>query len=178
MCSAGHLDHSTYCDHVVSDLILPVVEAAVILPSPEQKNFIYLMTTVFFSEYRKIITSNKKLYKYVANIAMAFTLSLGFMPHSYFAGRQLLTDFRTILRWLTSSDLHLHKDTLQLLSQAPLLTEIENGLLALCGVPGDDESVDEQELMRDLNISLPSRNFPVLVELAWNTLEDWVACQH
>ena len=63
-----HLDHSTYCDHVVSDLILPVVEAAVKLPSPEQKNFVYLMTTVFFSEYRKAITSNKKTYKYVTTV--------------------------------------------------------------------------------------------------------------
>ena len=72
----GHLDHSTYCDHVVSDLILPVVEAAVILPSPEQKNFTYLMTTVFFNEYRKIITSNKKVYKYVITVSISIPLLL------------------------------------------------------------------------------------------------------
>ena len=96
--------------------------------------------------------------------------------YSHYAGRQLLTDYRTILRWLTSSDLHLDKTTLQLLSQAPMLMEIENGLLQMCGVADTEEETNEEELIKIMNISLPSHNFPVLAEVAWNVPEDWLNC--
>ena len=48
---------------VLEYLFLPVMEAAMGLPAEEQKNFLYLMLTIFYNEYRKVITANKRLYR-------------------------------------------------------------------------------------------------------------------
>ena len=93
---------------------------------------------------------------------------------SIFAGRQLLTDCRYMHRWLTSSERRLSKPSLQLLSTLPTLTEVERGLLTVCGMAEEEEETDGE---RALDISLPfSNNLPVLVEVAWNSTQDWNNC--
>lgn len=58
----SQLEHSSYCDLVIEYLLLPMVDAADRLPAVEQRSFVYLMNAVFLGEYRKAITSNKRLY--------------------------------------------------------------------------------------------------------------------
>ena len=56
---------NAYCELVIKQLFLPMVNAATALPEVQQKNFIYLLVATFYNEYRKIVTSNKKLYRCV-----------------------------------------------------------------------------------------------------------------
>lgn len=74
----NQIKRSNYCDGVIEHLFLPMTEAAVKLPQEEQKNFIYLMATVFYHEYRKVITSNKRLYRYTL---IASTVTYLARPH-------------------------------------------------------------------------------------------------
>lgn len=78
-------------------------------------------------------------------------------------------------QWLASSEQQLGKASLQLLSSAPILMEVERGLLTLCKIAGVEET-DSNELGRPLGVSLPSHNFPVLDEVAWNLSQDWDNC--
>lgn len=97
-----------------------------------------------------------------------------------YAGRQLLADFRCFQCWLTSSNQQLSKAALQLLSELPIAMEIERGLLTLCGTAGVDETdscVTSTGLAKGHQlVLLPSQNFPVLNEVAWNTAKDWEEC--
>jgi hypothetical protein len=57
-----YIEHSSYCDVLMGHLLLPMTEAALKLPEGGQTCFLYLMSIVFWSEYRKTITLNKRLY--------------------------------------------------------------------------------------------------------------------
>lgn len=99
-----------------------------------------------------------------------------FLSSSIFAGRQLLRDYRHLRRSLTSPDHQLAKPSLEVLSRLPILAEIEKGLLTICncGMPEEDETKPEPE--KTCDVSLPSNNFPVLVQIAWNSTRDWLNC--
>lgn len=98
--------------------------------------------------------------------------SLG-LPSSFAVGRQLLTDYRYLQQWLTSSDQILGKSTLQWLSRAPIAMELERGLLTLCGTADLDEYDGNAPTTEEMEVTLPSHNFPVLFEVAWNSAKDW-----
>ncbi len=54
---------SQYCDKIIEVIFSPVVEAAQKLPDEaHQKNFVYLLLTIFYSIFRKTITSTNKTY--------------------------------------------------------------------------------------------------------------------
>lgn len=94
-----------------------------------------------------------------------------------FAGRQLLADYRYIQRWLTG-DQQLGKAAVQVLSELPVSMEIERGLLTICGTANVNETDGGSPVARKHQpiVVLPSQNFPVLTEIAWNTISDWKAC--
>ena len=56
------IEHSSYCDTLIEHLLFPMTDAALELPQGEQACFLYLMSLVFWEEYRKIVVSNKRLY--------------------------------------------------------------------------------------------------------------------
>ena len=62
--------------------------------------------------------------------------------------------------------------TLELLSVAPNVVEFEGGVLTLCGT-ANLESVDGKDINKAIDISQPFQNFPVFVEIAWNSKKDW-----
>lgn len=110
-----------------------------------------------------------------------YETSLQSSSNRVYAGRQLLADFRYFERWLTSNQ-QLSKATLQVLSELPIAMEIKKGLLTICGT-ADVEETDSGVTPADGIFSvakglhhqflLPSRNFPALNEIAWNTMKDW-----
>lgn len=58
-----------------------------------------------------------------------------------------------------------------------MAVEIEQGLLIICGT-ADVEETDGAEVSGRLSVVpvLPSNNFPILNEVAWNTTTDWNNC--
>ena len=64
-----------------------------------------------------------------------------------------------------------------MLSSFPMAMEIEQGLLAICRTAGVEETdgaeVNERLVMMPV---LPSNNFPILNEIAWNSNKDWSNC--
>lgn len=98
-----------------------------------------------------------------------------------YSGRQLLTDYRYIQKWLTSSDQQLSNGALQVLSKLPISKEIERGLLTICGTADMDQTDSAVGLSSTAEgphqqVLLLSHNFLVLNEMAWNTLKDWEEC--
>ena len=77
-----------------------------------------------------------------------------------------------------SSDQQLGKPSLRLLSTAPTLVEVERGLLSICncGMVESGEKGSENKFGKRLDITLPSNNFPVLLEIPWNSPQDWWNC--
>jgi len=59
------LTPSGYCDAVVGQLLLPVVEAVTHLPDGPQSMFVGLSVCILFNEFRKAVTANKKTYRSV-----------------------------------------------------------------------------------------------------------------
>ena len=98
--------------------------------------------------------------------------------YSSSSGRQLLVDFRHLRHWLLSPDLSLPQPTTEFLSNLPALSEIERGLLEVCGTADKLESQkaispDWGELWSELPYaSLLS----VCREMAWVTERDWTNC--
>ena len=93
-------------------------------------------------------------------------------------GRQLLVDIRHIRRWLLSPDLSLPQPTTELLSNLPALSEMERGLLELCGTADKMESQsvispDWGELWSELPFA---SQLHVCREQAWANERDWLNC--
>lgn len=88
-------------------------------------------------------------------------------------GQQLLVDYHYLQQWLTSSDRKLKEGVRQLLSNLPILADLEKGLLHICGVSLGEMSSAPQSVVK-LDISLPCKYFSVFSEIAWNSEEDWV----
>ena len=90
----------------------------------------------------------------------------------------MLTDYRYIQRWLTSSDQQLSKEALRVLSNLPICKEIEGGLLIICGTADIDSTDADAEVFPNAHqqVLLLSHNFPVLNEMAWNKTSDWEGC--
>lgn len=51
--------------------------------------------------------------------------------------------------------------------------ELERGLLTLCGTADLDEYDGNAPTTEEMEVTLPSHNFPVLFEVAWNSAKDW-----
>lgn len=57
------LEPSGYCGEVIENLLLPVMESARgVSAETAQLSFLRLTISVFFSELRKAITTNKKIF--------------------------------------------------------------------------------------------------------------------
>ena len=95
------------------------------------------------------------------------------------SGRQLLVDFRHLRRWLLSPDHSLPQPTAELLSTLPALSEIERGLLEVCGTADKMESQkaivspDWGELWSQLPYA---SQLSVCWEHAWANESDWTNC--
>ena len=63
--TVDRLTPSGYCDAVVGQLLLPVVEAVTHLPVGPQSMFVGLSVCILFNEFRKAVTANKKTYRSV-----------------------------------------------------------------------------------------------------------------
>lgn len=55
---------STYCDIIVEQLIVPTVEAALLLEEHAQRSYMELCASILFNEYRRVIVRNKQTYRY------------------------------------------------------------------------------------------------------------------
>lgn len=91
------------------------------------------------------------------------------------AGRQLLIDYRHMYKWLISSNQRLQHDTTQFLSTLPVLTEMEHGLLMICGTAEPLEPPKENTVL--LCSLIPGTPYlPIFKELAWHTDHIWSQC--
>ncbi len=88
--------------------------------------------------------------------------------HRPSAGRQLLTDYRHLIVWLTSNSQSLSKEASHTISSLPLINELEHGLLVVCGTAGVS-----QEGGVALSSLLHCTHLPLLKEMAWLNKEDW-----
>ena len=57
---------STYCDIIVEQLIVPTVEAALLLEEHSQRSYMELCASILFNEYRRVIVQKKQTYRYVS----------------------------------------------------------------------------------------------------------------
>ena len=96
--------------------------------------------------------------------------------HSSSSGRQLLIDFRHIRHWLTSPDLGLSQEAIQLLSSLPALSEMERGLLEVCGTADQVDSGPALEFGEAWQGLMCASHLSVCRELAWVSDRDWVDC--
>ena len=54
---------SEYCDVLGEEVLMPLTEAALTLEARPQSVFMTLSATIFFTEYRRAILSNKHTYR-------------------------------------------------------------------------------------------------------------------
>ena len=100
------------------------------------------------------------------------------------AGRQLLVDLHHLSQWLTSEKLGLLSTTLQSLASLPIMAEMEQGLLLVCGATADDS---QGSPLHSDGHSRPTASLfsshvqglsslPVWTEIAWHSTTDWFKC--
>ena len=92
------------------------------------------------------------------------------------SGRQLLVDFRHIRDWLTSQELGLTQEASQLLFNLPALSEIERGLMEVCGTADQVDSGAALEFGEAWSALNCASLLPVCREQAWATDKDWLEC--
>ena len=92
------------------------------------------------------------------------------------SGRQLLVDFRHIRRWLLSPELGLSQSAVELLSSLPALSEMERGLLDLCGTADEVDARTATEPGEAWKGLTYASDLPVCRDQAWAMDKDWSSC--
>jgi len=82
---------------------------------------------------------------------------------------QLLTDLQYLSSWLSNNSEALSKEASLVLTNLPMLTELEDGLLGLCGSSRTRAHREEVSLAT----ILPHSGLPLYRELAWLRDSDW-----
>ena len=92
------------------------------------------------------------------------------------SGRQLLVDFHHIHHWLTSPDLGLSQQALELISSLPALLEMERGLLEVCGTTDQVDSRPTLEFGEAWHSLTCASQLAVCRKQAWISDKDWTEC--
>ena len=86
-------------------------------------------------------------------------------------------DFRHLRQWLQSPELSLSQPAVELLSNLPALSEMERGLLDLCGMADEVDAgpaaSEPGEAWKGLNYA---SYLPVCKDQAWALDKDWASC--
>ncbi len=113
-------------------------------------------------------TWSRRVCVYIHCIVQALHGPSMYTHHRPSAGRQLLTDYRHLILWLTSNSQSLSREASRTISSLPLINELEHGLLVVCGTAGV-----RHEGGVALSSLLHCTHLPLFKELAWLNKEDW-----